>query len=931
MVQMSRLGIIGMGVILFFSPHGFGANLPSPGKTDISLPIEGHYPYMHSVAAKISDEGNYIFDLDEQPLVTVGSLVYLPNLDCHINEGHGERELYRVRDDNRSPFFIYMDQDNDACFVEESQLTWYLLDPKGQPWDTITQWEDLEATEITRSAFPGSLIPPDRTHLSTKTDLLVVPAEAKGKRIGFIYTPHSATGQPSSGSPIKVWDLNYIFGQNEPPYKGSVQKENYGVKHTRMREQSAGGEVLAPISRPKIENLKLEGQFRPTGRLTAVYDFVVDNNLPYENRSKFWWGPKGTTKVLAENNAAGGLTSPISRPISLTNVGSVFEVSAKPIKLQQDKFVHGEVVTTTTAEFPDILVPPTVSALRIYYVLEDTYFPPYEGLYVGAVLSGQYTFNPGSNNVDRSTYTWQHKGSGLIRQEGLTSTNPNPNNPYAIIPYLIVNSTDTGEVLVLSVTAKDIEGRVGNTMTAETQRVSLAPNVENVTFYFEPGVAASTIAPGAKIAGRYDFIEADSPIDRSVYDWRHDGSDVVIAEGNGIDLEPAHPVNKAIPAYEVQESDVGQVLRLTVTPIDGLGLIGDPESITTGIIQEDPVISDLTIHYRSTGGSTQMPVPVLRIGEVIWGTYQFRSDNNATDRSTYQVRRVLTGAVVASGQTQPGAGNNRGQTPDYTIVAADAGRTLALSVTARDSNNVQGNTLTQITQTVISTNQMPKLNNFGISYHSTGTAEPPVYGFTVDDSVSLSYEFESPNNAQEASEIRWTIPSIGRLVQEGKITGTPADETLMTFKATPSLVGYSLEVTVTPVDTRGFAGTASRAGISQIVRKPYVQNVAITYSRTGQSVSDDMVLSAGEFLLGSYEYTHGNNVGDNSNYQWFELSESGWQPLTEIQSTVGGIAPLEIKPEFNGKSLRLMIYPLDASGRPGDEAYREVFNLRVTQ
>lgn len=49
-----------------------------------------------------------------------------------------------------------------------------------------------------------------------------IPPEAAGKRVGFIITPESATGDPARGVPLKVADLNFFWGQGPTLNPGDV-------------------------------------------------------------------------------------------------------------------------------------------------------------------------------------------------------------------------------------------------------------------------------------------------------------------------------------------------------------------------------------------------------------------------------------------------------------------------------------------------------------------------------------------------------------------------------------------------------------------------------------------------------------------------------------------------------------------------------------
>lgn len=121
----------------------------------------------------------------------------------------------------------------------------------------------------------------------------------------------------------------------------------------------------------------------------------------------------------------------------------------------------GQTVSLEVSVFDDPAAKPKISGLSISGSPN-----------VGQYLTGKYTYDAnGSGSTDASTYLWGPKDStatGVGSGETIASSNE--------VPKYAIKSTDVGQVLELSVQAKNLANTLGNTGTVTT-RNAVRPNL----------------------------------------------------------------------------------------------------------------------------------------------------------------------------------------------------------------------------------------------------------------------------------------------------------------------------------------------------------------------------------------------------------------------------------------------------------------------
>ncbi len=216
------------------------------------------------------------------------------------------------------------------------------------------------------------------------------------------------------------------------------------------------------------------------------------------------------------------------------------------------------------------------------------------------------------------------------------------------LPGYTLKETDAGNVLEVSVLAKNGAGVTGNTDTVTTAQQGGGNNTEggnNGSITNEataPKISdlkiEGKLAVGEALSGTYSFDAlTGNPTDASLAQWGEKGRTAgsVATQGQATD-------NGKLPVYTLKETDAGNVLEVSVLAKNGAGVTGNTETVTTaqsgggnnteggnsGTITNEataPKISDLKIEGK------------LAVGEALGGTYSFDAlTGNPTDASLAQ-------------------------------------------------------------------------------------------------------------------------------------------------------------------------------------------------------------------------------------------------------------------------------------------------------
>lgn len=422
--------------------------------------IVGYEPFMSSIGVIANFDNSYIYDLNDKPVLTEGSQLFVPSGLCHADIFESNQSLL--------PYFNFIDFDKDLCKTNKfNELKWYIL--KSAHWDTVANWDDLEKIEITASQFPGALIVPEAYSLSTGTHILNIPNESVGYRIGFTYLPKTETGDPDTGQEIKVWDINYYFSQKAPALAGKSTKINEGEKSSKTT-QFEQNVIFASQEKPVITQLFMQGELSVGSQLTAVYAVNPFSDRDHEIEMRFWWGNKNTTVEQAHFTNQAFLSTNLSPQLTEEQVGSVIEVTAMPIRIDSGLQIVGDIKTIDSLNSENILYQaPSVTGL----MMSTT---PLVQHSIGAT----YTFNNGGypDSIDESTYRWHYQNSN---GESITLKEGGIHNS-GLVP--AIDSIDLkllGETLFLSVYPKDNFGRIGSIETISNNIIG----IENIELNYQ--------------------------------------------------------------------------------------------------------------------------------------------------------------------------------------------------------------------------------------------------------------------------------------------------------------------------------------------------------------------------------------------------------------------------------------------------------------
>ena len=207
-------------------------------------------------------------------------------------------------------------------------------------------------------------------------------------------------------------------------------------------------------------------------------------------------------------------------------------------------------------------------------------------LAVGEALSGSYAFAANTGNpTDASEYQWGLKGkTASVVDNGSGKTI----SQSGVVPSYTLKSSDAGQVLEMSVRAKNGANVYGNTATITTAQSgggnntegggnggtivdeSAAPIITNI-------VITGKLAEGEVLNGTYGFdANKGNPIDNSQALWGKQGATVDAIASDG---KPAD--NGKLPSYTIQAKDAGYVLEVSVQAKNGADVVGNIKTVNT--------------------------------------------------------------------------------------------------------------------------------------------------------------------------------------------------------------------------------------------------------------------------------------------------------------------------------------------------------------
>ncbi|WP_396295085.1 adhesion domain-containing protein [Enterobacter kobei] len=468
---------------------------------------------------------------------------------------------------------------------------------------------------------------------------------------------------------------------------------------------NGGGQVINPAAVPQVADINIAGTLEVGKKLDGTYTFNANNGEPTD-KSTFKWGHKGET---AGSVGAGTEVTTSGTVAAYTLVaadaGEVMELS---VQAKNGAAVTGNTITVDSTMTPgegngtdggngggQVINPasgPLVEKLNIAGTLE-----------VGKKLDGTYTFNAsGGEPTDKSTFKWGHKGETA----GSVGAGTEVTTSGTVAAYTLV-AADAGEVMELSVQAKNGAAVTGNTITVDS---TMTPGEGNGTDGGNgggqvinpaavPQVAdiniAGTLEVGKKLDGTYTFnANNGEPTDKSTFKWGHKG-ETAGSVGAGTEVT----TSGTVAAYTLVAADAGEVMELSVQAKNGAAVTGNTITVDSTMTPGEGNGTD----GGNGGGQVINPAAVpqvadiniagtLEVGKKLDGTYTFNANNGEpTDKSTFKWghKGETAGSVGAGTEV-----TTSGTVAAYTLVAADAGEVMELSVQAKNGAAVTGNTIT---------------------------------------------------------------------------------------------------------------------------------------------------------------------------------------------------------------------------------------------
>ena len=258
---------------------------------------------------------------------------------------------------------------------------------------------------------------------------------------------------------------------------------------------------------PMISDLTISGKLALGEQLSGHYQFD-SNNGNAQDSSLYQWGNKGQTAGLngAETVVTSG--SVPSYTLVTSDVGQVKELS---VQARNGMETIGNTLTVTTA--PGDNGNNTEGGGDGGAIVDETAAPSISDvamsgkLSLGEALSGSYTFVPNTGNpTDASEYLW---GVEDTTASAVNSGSGKAISQSGVVPSYTLKSSDAGQVLEMSVRAKNGANVYGNTATVTTAqsgggKTQTAHQALGAAFFGADKLGASTGGLGLGIAGHIE-------------------------------------------------------------------------------------------------------------------------------------------------------------------------------------------------------------------------------------------------------------------------------------------------------------------------------------------------------------------------------------------------------------------------------------------
>ncbi|TBL69760.1 adhesion domain-containing protein, partial [Hafnia alvei] len=487
---------------------------------------------------------------------------------------------------------------------------------------------------------------------------------------------------------------------------------------------------------PGINGVAISGKLAVGEKLSGRYTFVPNTGNPTD-ASKYQWGVEGTTANVVDNGNGSAINQSGVVPsytVKSSDAGQVLEVS---VLAKNGAGVIGNTETVTTV--PDSTGNNTTGGGNGGTITNETVAPEINNLSisgeltVGSVLAGSYTFDPRTGNpADASLAQWGSKSStaGTVASQGKLTSN-------GTLPSYLINKTDAGKVLEVSVLAKNGAGVTGNTLTTDTSmtgnKLEGGNNGKVIDLAAEPAISnlliVGNLEVGIELTGTYAFNDNfGSPKDSSVYLWGYQGSTSknVATTGNTVTS------SGKVPGRMLVLADAGKVMELSVQAVNGLNVRGNTlTKVAASVVNAPVVISVSTDKAIQKKGSP--------INLVVKTTYK----NTQTAAANVNVKFATPTIKDRQNQARNDSGKLLLNNTVATSYTAKTGSDGKLNVTVTDPNGIGVQTTLQVSST--DSTISPELTNVTFTVvTSPDTAKANMWGHMPNTLTAGGVVFKRP-------------------------------------------------------------------------------------------------------------------------------------------------------------------------------------------
>ncbi|MGL6297172.1 MAG: inverse autotransporter beta domain-containing protein, partial [Plesiomonas sp.] len=565
---------------------------------------------------------------------------------------------------------------------------------------------------------------------------------------------------------------------------------------------------------PMVTDLKMRGKLEIGQKLEATYVWDA-NGGERTDKSNYQWGNKGETAALKQS--ADIDTSGVIPAIDLiaADAGKVKEVS---IQAENGLNIKGDNVLTVDSsmesgagnetdggtpegEVIDPAIGPKITELTITGTLE-----------IGKNIDGSYKWDANAGEpTDKSNFLWGVKGDKTAT--GLENGKGADIQISEKVPTLKLDdpSIYAGKVIELSVQAENGLNIKGNIETVDSSESGEAgnetdggtPEGEVINPDGKPLIRdlamTGTLEVGQTLNATYTWDpQTGDKQDKSQYQWGHWEND------NHTGLKPVETVveSQKVPTHTLDSNDIGHVMSVYVLAKNGLDVSGNDDTVNS-VLGDDgneteggnqpegevidpngiPAISNLVMNGE------------LNVGETLSATYQWDPQTgDRTDKSLYQWG-YDTDNTESLGT--PSTITTSGQIAASRVLnATDMGKVIELSAKAQNARNVQGNTLTVQSSSVITDPSIiPVINNLRIS----GMLD-------MGNTLKGTYEFDAQGgDDNDKSHFEWGYK--GSSASFSAQNEVPARNTVGDHKIGTEDLGKVIQLSVKPINGIGVEGT----------------------------------------------------------------------------------------------------------------------------